>query len=320
MAQRLTIVMYHYVRPLAASRYPRIKGLELELFRQQVDYLRRHYTPVAMEDVVARDELPPRSVLLTFDDGFSDHYAHAFPILAERGVPGVFFPPSSVVLERRVLDVHKVHFLLAVADARELVGEIERSIEQARDRFELSRATAYRAQHAHANRFDSAEVIYVKRMLQHVLPEALRREITGRLFRHFVTADEEAFAEELYVSLEQLREMADGGMHIGSHGHRHYWLNRLPRSEQARDIDRSLDLLDRLGMARQGFTFCYPYGAYDADTLELLAERGCAAAVTTHVDIAVLEPSRMLELARLDTNDLPKDRLSAANSWTRKAH
>ena len=35
----LTIVMYHYVRPIKESKFPGIKGLELEGFKRQLDYL-----------------------------------------------------------------------------------------------------------------------------------------------------------------------------------------------------------------------------------------------------------------------------------------
>ena len=49
----LTIVMYHYVRPIAESAYPRIKGLELDLFRAQLEYMRRHYNPVSVEELLA---------------------------------------------------------------------------------------------------------------------------------------------------------------------------------------------------------------------------------------------------------------------------
>jgi hypothetical protein len=41
----LTIVMSHRVRELKRSRYPEIKGLELSLFREQIEYVRRHHHP-----------------------------------------------------------------------------------------------------------------------------------------------------------------------------------------------------------------------------------------------------------------------------------
>jgi hypothetical protein len=49
----LTIVMYHYVRDLAHSRYPAIKGLDLELFKGQISYLQKHYNFVTVEQVIA---------------------------------------------------------------------------------------------------------------------------------------------------------------------------------------------------------------------------------------------------------------------------
>ena len=36
----LTIVMYHYVRDLNNSRYPDIKGLDINLFKEQINYMR----------------------------------------------------------------------------------------------------------------------------------------------------------------------------------------------------------------------------------------------------------------------------------------
>ena len=39
----VTVVMYHYVRPIKDSKFPRIKGLELELFKLQLDYLKKNF-------------------------------------------------------------------------------------------------------------------------------------------------------------------------------------------------------------------------------------------------------------------------------------
>ena len=93
----LTIVMYHYVRELERTRYPAIKGRRTSEFRAQLAWLRRHHTPVTMAEVVhasrSGDPLPPRAVLLTFDDGYADHYTNVFPLLFDAGVQGAFFPP-----------------------------------------------------------------------------------------------------------------------------------------------------------------------------------------------------------------------------------
>lgn len=50
---RLTIIMYHYIRDLKKSRHPRIKGLDIYLFKEQLEYLKKHYNFVTIEQIIA---------------------------------------------------------------------------------------------------------------------------------------------------------------------------------------------------------------------------------------------------------------------------
>src|SRR5271165_3942024 len=118
MNRRVTIVMYHYVRDLERSRFPAIRGLSIERFCWQLDYIQTRYTPIAAEDLLEAlsspsGDLPPNPILLTFDDGYSDHFTNVFPLLDARGIRGCFFPPAQAVLEHKVLDVNKIQFVLA---------------------------------------------------------------------------------------------------------------------------------------------------------------------------------------------------------------
>lgn len=308
----LTIVMYHYVRPLAEGRF-QLAGLDVALFEEQIDYLARHYHIASGAEVVAalrgETELPDRSVLLTFDDGYKDHYVHAFRIMRERGLPGVFFVPSAPVLERSILNVNKIHFVLAATDRPDLLADqIDREVEQMAAAEGLRSIAEYRAEFKVPNRFDPPETNYVKRMLQLALPAHVSGAIADRLFRTIVTQDTIGFAEELYLSTGDAREMLDGGMEIGTHTHSHPWLSALSAGEQRNEITNSLNLLDAIGVPRDGFLFAYPYGGYSAETVDLLAALGCALAVTTEVRKARMPGDRALTLPRLDTNDMPKSR------------
>lgn len=49
---KLNIVMYHYTRDLAHSRYPQIKGLDINLFRQQIEFLKSHFSVITMEEAI----------------------------------------------------------------------------------------------------------------------------------------------------------------------------------------------------------------------------------------------------------------------------
>ena len=318
----LTALMYHYVRPIACSDFPGIKGLELSDFEGQLDYLEKNYTLVKPSDVIATlkelKPLPERAVLLTFDDGYKDHYLHVYPVLRERKLSGVFFPPTAAVRDRELLDVNRLHFILASATIDVLIRELEAAVLGFSGVYCLCSIEEYRTSWKVANRFDSADVIYFKRMMQHVLPEDLRSRIAKELFARHVSRDEQSFADDLYLSGEQLIEMHEGGLEVGSHGHRHYWLPRLNISSQEKDIDDSLEFLGTLGLCKSEFWFCYPYGSYSDETMKVLRERGCAAAVTVNVDIADCVPLKALELSRLDTNDLPCAKYAAISPWTDK--
>jgi len=82
-----------------------------------------------MEDLISSikhgHSLPKNALLLTFDDGYMDHFEYVFPILAKLGVQGSFFPPAKAILEHSVLDVNKIHFILAtVGDKASLIENI----------------------------------------------------------------------------------------------------------------------------------------------------------------------------------------------------
>ena len=106
------------------------------------------------------------------------------------------------------------------------------------------------------------------------------------------------------------------GMFIGSHGYDHFWLNTLNRGKQESEIDRSLAFLSNIGISRQNWVMCYPYGAYNDSLMSVLKTKGCRIGLATEVAIADLNTDLLLALPRLDTNDLPKTGSAMLNEWT----
>jgi peptidoglycan/xylan/chitin deacetylase (PgdA/CDA1 family) len=311
MSRSLTIVMYHYVRDVQGTRYSALKARSVSEFRNQLRYVTRHYTPVTVEQVIRaarspEETLPERAILLTFDDGFVDHYETVFPLLAEAGVQGAFFPAAKPITDECVLDVHKLHFVLAcIPDPADLVPPIFDAIEAHRTEFGLDEPEAYWRRAAIPNRLHTAEAIFVRKMFQRELPEALRSDLLARLFREVVAASERDFARELYMTADQIRHMARAGMYIGSHGHAHYWMNHLSPGTQEGDIDAGLDFLRALDCLTTPWVMCYPYGGWDAALLDVLRRRDCALGLTIEVAVADLDTYDPLTLPRLDTIDLP---------------
>lgn len=317
--RHVTFVMYHYVRDLELTRYPRIKGLRVSEFRQQLAYMQRFYHFVTLQDCLDAFNgatLPQNPAVLTFDDGLIDHYDAVFPILHQQGIQGWFFPPASPVLCGEVLDVHKIHFVLATADESELFRVVVRELDERRGELELPEHAALFAELSQGSRFDSPQVTFVKKILQRYLPQPHRSQLVQQLFRRFVSVEEASFAAELYVSLDQLRCMINSGMYVGAHGFRHVWLDQSDRCTQIVEIEQSLAMLRQIGAPTANWVFSYPYGAFTPQVIELARERGCAFGLTTDVGLGNLVVESAFKLLRLDTNDLPKLESAEPCQWT----
>ena len=324
-AHQCSIVMYHYVRDLPYTRYPKIKGLLTSQFKEQLAYIERHYQFVTVNDclnaIYSNADLPVNSILLTFDDAYIDHFTIIFPILEEKGIQGCFFPPAKAILKHEVLDVNKIHFLLASAsNIHKLLQDVYEYLDTYRSEYALESNDYYFSKLGRAGPFDSKEAVFIKKLLHVELDEALRKLIVDQLFRKYVSGDEASFSRELYMSVDQIKCMSRNGMYIGSHGYNHYWLNALPAEKQEQEIDKSLQFLSSVDAPTDNWMMCYPYGAYDNSLIGILKKKNCKLALTTKVDIAALNKDNAYTLERLDTNNLPKDAKKEANIWTKKVY
>jgi len=306
---QLMIVMYHYVREIKNSRYPNIKGLEKDDFIEQIDFLAEKYNIVTMEQVIdavnGKSELVDNAVLLTFDDGYIDHYVNAFPILAARNVQGSFFIPSESVVEHKLLNVNKIHFILASGQINEIVKDIFIYLDEYRlQGYDIEANEILFNRLAVASRFDDKETIFVKRLLQHALDEKLSSLIASKLFAKYVKIDEKIFAKELYLNLEQIRHMKQAGMYIGMHGHGHYWLGKIKDTDMKKDISQGYEHLKEF-MNEKYLVMNYPYGSYNEKTIEYVKDIGCKIGLGTEVGIVNIKDDNLFTYKRLDTNDLP---------------
>ncbi len=316
---KLTVIMYHYVRDLKRSRFPEIKGLDFRLFVEQIEYLRRHYRFVTSEQVArsldGSEPLPDKAVLLTFDDAYIDHYTYVFPFLNRLSIQGSFYVPVKAVSENTVLDVNKIHFTLAgQLDKAYLVRTIKSLLDRLRTDHAIEPFEDLVQKFAKASRYDTAEVMLIKNVLQHGLPLEIRSRVADELFVQTIGMDEASFSRELYMSTEQVKTMLRHGMHIGCHGYNHFWWNKMDRAAVENEIDRSLWYLLEVGVSQDLWTACYPYGSYDDQAIEILKDRRCKFALTTEVGVANLQRDNRYKLPRLDTNDVPKDRAAKLNA------
>ncbi|MHC1759641.1 MAG: polysaccharide deacetylase family protein [Negativicutes bacterium] len=193
-------------------------------------------------------------------------------------------------------------------DKNILIEDILSQLEIHKEKFGLQSNEYYFNKLAVASRFDTKEVVFIKRLLQVELEIQLRKLITDYLFQKYVSTSEEAFSRELYMNIEQIKCLQRNGMHIGNHGFDHFWLGSLSKEKQMEEIDRSLLFINEIGGDINNWTMCYPYGSYNQDTLDILKNRGCKLGFTSEVDIANSTKHDQYTLPRLDTNDISKNR------------
>jgi peptidoglycan/xylan/chitin deacetylase (PgdA/CDA1 family) len=93
---RMGIVTYHRTAPCVRGLPAPMHNVTPDRFRAHVvGLLKRGYDIRPLEDLLRASSqgkrLPPRTIALTFDDGFESVYTHAWPVLRELGVPATIF-------------------------------------------------------------------------------------------------------------------------------------------------------------------------------------------------------------------------------------
>ncbi len=315
---KVTIITYHYVRDLKNSRYPNLKGLDLDIFKKQLDYIAKNHTVIRMYDLITSvltgntivPHIPENSALLVFDDAYLDHYTNVFPLLKERGMQGSFFVPVLPMITKKVMDVNKLHFILASQSVNKslsvhLTGDIVRCIEKYREEFVLEDPQFYLDRYMEENRFDDPNTMFVKRMLQKVLPTQLRTIILEELFREYVDVDEAVLHNELYMNRDQVKHMLEAGMYIGGHTYNHYHLGSLSETEQEMEISASKTFLQELGVNSDYLTMSYPYGSHNDVTKKLLKDFGFKLGIG--IEFGIFDISQAFDpfnVPRIDCNDI----------------
>ena len=299
------VVMYHYVRDSAATAFPDIRALTPDLFERQLDWLQSQYTLVDLPAFEAALDggaaLPAGAALLTFDDGFVDHYEGVWPRLRARGLSGTFFLTEDACGGRpRLLAVHKMQFLLA----RLGVEAFGRAVLQACDASVLPRSEA-RAMLG-LDRWDDEGARAIKNLVSHELPFDEAERVLEDLFTRHI-GDSAAFAETLYLNAAMIREMSAAGMTFGYHTRTHRLLARLQPGEQESELRTGAAWIRAL-TGQATVSFCYPWGGpqtYTRDTVRMLRESGYSVAFNTVRRRVRLDEDDRYELPRIDTRDLP---------------
>lgn len=320
-------MMYHYIRSHREA-LPFFTYLHQDDFVKQLVYLESEYGFADQErflEWIRHPELSkePPGVVLTFDDGFREHFEVVAPILAEFGAWGIFYVPSLVLTTKTILDVHRAHLLLGHLSGETclklLLDESVASMfpDEVREDFRSETYLNYKSGDAATTQF--------KRMINFYVDYTWRKELLDRLTSGFISPSTwSAISSNLYMNSEMVRQLHEAGHLIGSHSVTHRLMSKLSEDEQRVEIGESSTVIREI-TGSFPLTFCYPYGgfpSFNSTTEKLLEETGLLFAFNVEErDISQHDvATRKFALPRYDCNSFPhgsvrvggKDQVSSA--------
>ncbi len=299
---RIYPIMYHFIHDKSIIKNIRFNSLKIKEFSKQISYLKKKTNIIGLDDlediITNKKILNKPSTLLTFDDGYKDHYDIVLPILVKNKITGIFFPPTDI-FEDKILDVNKIHCILGAEYNSEFIIKIitdylnkkKINIKQLIKKFNIDLNS----------RFDDKQTILVKRLLQFAIPQNIRSKLINLLFKKIVKQNINTMAKKIYMSENNIKELINHNMEIGIQGQKHYWWNKIKIYEKKREIIISKIILEKK-FAINCRAVCYPYGAYDDKVIEILKNKNIKFGFTTKPGHINYRMNNLL-INRYDCND-----------------
>lgn len=249
------------------------KHLYIDVFSDQMEYLRDHCNPMSLEklgDHIRKgQDIPEGTVVITIDDGYESNYRLAYPVLKKMDIPATIFITTSFVEERGPIWVDRLEY--AINSTK-------------RDKFIL--------------RIDSDEEEFslindrYKGNCERAIRKILKRKVAGER-DHIISDLEERLgkklsldsgAPDLYRPLDwsQVSQMArSGSISIGSHGRDHVIITSCDGDTIKDEICGSKKIIEeRTGTPCR--SFCYPngdIGDFSGRTKALLKHSGYSSGI-----------------------------------------
>lgn len=267
----LIVLMYHRVLPRVEALQPVVQpGMVVteESFDMQLKLLREHFEPVALQewlaDTAAGRPVPRRACAVTFDDGWSDNYQYAYPILKAHKIPATIFVVTGQVGTTYRYWPERLAAVLWAGGAG-----IEASVVQREE---------FRWLHRLGIPFRIGGVPPTREQIDEIITRAKiypDRELIERVAKMEVVAEFDGRKNPPdLLGWSQLEEMvASGLVEVGSHTRNHTRLSKVTDAGELRDevIGSLDDILSSLG--DRPCTFCYPNGDRSDDAEMLVRSR-----------------------------------------------
>lgn len=267
------VLLFHATFPGGVPVPPRLDNCEPERIHDELARLKRHYAFLPIDELCARSSL--RGVAsVTFDDGYRSVIDQAWPVLKDLGIPITIFV-NGASLEGVPFWRDQVRAVIAAGRESQLEALVSARIpEYAKLRGSLYSRSKSPAIHSRA----FAEVLdaFCREHLNSVDPGHSIRSLAG--------------------------VPSDPLLTFGNHTHHHYVLSSLRDEEQAEEIERTEDVLERAGVHRSR-VLAIPFGGADSfnrATLRIARSLGFRGALLTRGRLNRYRPVEVEGIRLLD--------------------
>ena len=280
----LRVLTYHRIDEL--KRRPWLDPVQISAspkdFDEQMAYLATYYQMVTVSDVLAvlksrnKKDLPPRAVLVTFDDGYYDFEEQAWPILRRYKIPATLFVPTAYPNHpEQTFWWDDLYQALQNTSRKE-------NLNTPIGTFSLSNAVS-------RNQAFQRLKNYMK-TLKHAETILNVRELCRELGVQP--------AANCIMSWDSLRKLSQDGLTLGAHTRTHPLLNRISLDEAREEAIGSFEDLKReIGFALP--IFAYPSGEFNNSVVSMLGHEGFSLAFTTKRGINSINHMNPLRIQRI---------------------
>ena len=266
---RLSILIFHRVHARADLLFP--DEPDAARFERIVRFAATGFRVLRLDDAIsllANDNLPARSMVITFDDGYADNTEVAMPILRRAGLPATFFISTGFLDGGRMWNDTVIECIRACK-----LEQIDLSV------FGLG---LQRLRSISEQRETIGRVLkYVKYL------DLTKREYAIRELVQLTRASQ--LPRNLMMSGAQVRQLHAVGMEIGAHTVNHPILATLGTDEAIQEISVGKSALEAMIQAPVK-TFAYPNGNptsdYGISHVEIVRSCGFLGAVSTAIGAA----------------------------------
>ena len=255
------------------------KHLYVEKFEEQISYLKRHYNIISLARLVDAykngTELPLRSVLITFDDGYASNYHLAYPVLKKYQAVAAIFIATDFVGKKYFLWVDRIEYCITQTAQKEL-----------RINFEDKECVYSLATDALKKKTNSEIKKKLKKMSAQdcaSIVNAIESKLQAKL-----SFNSSVPAMYLPITPAQIKEMVDSNLvTIGSHTSSHVIMTACSIEEMRTELEKSKMRLEKI-TGRPCKLFSYPNGElrdFNNDSKRILKDKGFRCALTTVVGV-----------------------------------